>query len=136
MPSAYLDVAERVLAGATGPLSAGEILLEARRRGLLPKRLHGLRQDRTLQARLSEDISRYGPKSRFFRSGPGKYFLRSLKSAGGGDIGEYFARPRRNELRRADVLALKIDFGSMLRRDGASISFSKIVDSLVSGSYS
>lgn len=47
---------------------------------LMPPHLHGETQHKTLQARLSEDILRSKDRSRFVRTEPGKFFLRSLLS--------------------------------------------------------
>jgi hypothetical protein len=90
----------------------------------------------TLQARLSENIAKYGPKSRFFRAAPGRYFLRDLQRSGGQEVGEYFARPRRKELKATDILTLNADLNTLLRRDGATVSFSKVLDCLAAGRYS
>ncbi|WP_083514460.1 winged helix-turn-helix domain-containing protein [Bradyrhizobium manausense] len=136
MSSAYLHIAEQVLASSGQPLSAAEIVREARRRRLVPAHLYGVRQDRTLQARLSENIAKYGEESRFFRAAPGRYFLRDLQKTTGQEIGEYYARPRRKELSATDVLVLDADLKRLLRRDGATVSFSKVLDCLSAGQYS
>lgn len=47
---------------------------------LMPSHLHGETQHKTLQARLSEDILHSKERSRFVRTEPGKFFLRSLLS--------------------------------------------------------
>jgi hypothetical protein len=136
MSNSYLEIAERVLVGSSQPLSAAEILREARRKRILPSHLYGLRQDRTLQARLSENIAKYGANSPFFRTEPGKYYLRVLQRSGRQEVGEYYARPRRRELNTKDILCLDEDVERLLRRDGTSVSFSKVVDCLSSGKYS
>lgn len=136
MPCSYLDIAERVLAGSGRPLSAAEILSEARRKSLLPHHLYGLRQDRTLQARLSENIARRGSESPFLRTAPGRYYLRALQRIHGREVGEYYASPRRKELTANDILSLDVEFDQVSRRDGISVSFSKVLDCLTSGKYS
>ena len=103
MADAYLNIAEQVLDRARTPLRAGEILKRAFVGGLIPSHLHGLRQDRTLQARLSEDISRNPDRSRFFRTGPATFFLQALRSDP--TLPEqyrrvYLAPPRRRSLRK------------------------------------
>jgi hypothetical protein len=73
----YLNIAENVLLKASRPLTPREILDFAFIDGLVPSHLHGHTQHKTLQARLSEDISHYLDQSRFFRTAPGRFFLRA-----------------------------------------------------------
>lgn len=127
MPSVYLGVAERVLTHIGRPLHPKDILLEARRLKLLPKDLYGSRQDRTLQARLSEDIVARGAESRFFRTSAGKFFLRHLRNGDIGEIGEFFARPRRKELRAKDILTLDRELSSQLREHAPVVTFARIL---------
>lgn len=54
------------------------ILRDAFMLDLMPSHLHGETQHKTLQARLSEDILHEKERSRFVRTEPGKFFLRSL----------------------------------------------------------
>lgn len=54
------------------------ILRDAFLMELMPPHLHGETQHKTLQARLSEDILHGKEHSRFVRTEPGKFFLRSL----------------------------------------------------------
>ncbi|MBC6718387.1 winged helix-turn-helix domain-containing protein [Aurantimonas sp. DM33-3] len=136
MTGSYLDIAERVLLGSGKPLSAAEIIREATRRKLLPSHLYGARQDRTLQARLSENIAKFGHESIFFRTAPGRYYLRIFQRTKEAEVGEYYARPRRKELTASDVLSLDIDIDQISRKDGSSISFSRVMDFLLSGRYS
>lgn len=56
------------------------ILRDAFMLDLMPPHLHGETQHKTLQARLSEDILHGKERSRFVRTEPGKFFLRSLLS--------------------------------------------------------
>lgn len=107
MADAYLNIAERVLLTARRPLRPREVISQAHAAELLPWHLHGSRQDKTLHARMSEDIARNPEESRFFRTKPGIFFLRkflkdplipeSYKQT-------YFAPPRRKELRRDRIL--------------------------------
>lgn len=109
MADAYLNVAEKVLLDSRRPLRPREIINTAYTHELLPWHLHGATQHKTLHARMSEDIAGNPTVSRFFRTGPGVFFLRSLlddptippvfKEA-------YFAPPRRRELRRERILTL------------------------------
>ncbi|MCE8556668.1 winged helix-turn-helix domain-containing protein [Ruegeria pomeroyi] len=76
--SSYLEIAEKVLAYRRRPMGSHAILREAYLLDLMPPHLHGETQHKTLQARLSEDILHAKERSRFVRTEPGKFFLRSL----------------------------------------------------------
>ena len=62
-------------------MSAKGILAAAYQAQIVPAHLKGKTQQKTLQARLSEDILRYRSYSRFYRTAPGMYFLWELVSA-------------------------------------------------------
>ncbi len=120
----YLSIARKVLEHARRPLTPREILREAYRFDLVPFHLHGATQHKTLQARLSEHIVEFRDNGIFFRTAPGKFFLRSFLDDS--TIPEEFRKPivarrRTRELRRKDVLTLsrrdlppEIDAGSAL----------------------
>lgn len=74
----YLEMAERVLARYRMPMSTQQLMRHAFLLDLVPPHLHGTTQHKTLGARLSEDILRYRHRSRFFRTRPGRFFLRAL----------------------------------------------------------
>lgn len=76
--SSYLEIAEKVLSYRRRPMGPHAILREAYLLDLMPPHLHGETQHKTLQARLSEDILHGKERSRFVRTEPGKFFLRSL----------------------------------------------------------
>ena len=78
MAGSYLEIAKYVLEARAKPLSAQEILADAQRYGLLPDRLSGATMQKTLQARISEDIFRHRKKSSFYRTSLGTYYLRDL----------------------------------------------------------
>lgn len=78
--SSYLEIAEKVLAHRRRPMGPHAILRDAFMMDLMPSHLHGETQHKTLQARLSEDILHSKERSRFVRTEPGKFFLRSLLS--------------------------------------------------------
>lgn len=80
MADNYLQLAEEVLLTHGRPLTAQRILREAQRFGLMPTHLTGDTQQKTLQARISEDINKNKGESHFYRVGIGKYFLRDLAS--------------------------------------------------------
>lgn len=108
MSNAYLDLAELILRQARRPLSPREILAHAYVEGVVPSHLHGKTQEKTLQARLSEDISRLREESQFFRTNRARFFLREFLSDR--DIPpvyktEFLARPRRKDLRNERILA-------------------------------
>jgi HB1, ASXL, restriction endonuclease HTH domain len=75
---AYLQIAESILKIERRPLSARAILAAAYRHGLVPTHLHGNTQHKTLGARISEDIITLHDESLFFRTAPGRFFLREF----------------------------------------------------------
>jgi HB1, ASXL, restriction endonuclease HTH domain len=109
---AYLDIAVAILRTQRRPLSPHAILAEAYRRALVPPHLHGRTQHKTLQARISEDIVHRREHSPFFRTAPGKFFLREFLADT--SIPEEFRRPfptrrRFRELARGPALAIDYD---------------------------
>jgi hypothetical protein len=108
--ASYLEIAKRVLLAARTPLSARDILERAYLADLVPKHLYGKTQHKTLQARLSEDILNNRDRSLFFRTDPGRFFLRQfLQDA---SIPEEFktefpARRRIRDLQTTGVLSLE-----------------------------
>ena len=113
MADAYLNLAEDVLAASGTPMRPRDILRVAYLNRLVPSHLHGATQHKTLHARLSEDVSTYREASRFYRTGPGVFFLRRLRNDAMPVVGseEFFAPPRKKELRRDWVMALRMSFG-------------------------
>jgi hypothetical protein len=77
---AYLEIAQRVLREARVPLRPREILKRGLMTDVVPARLYGQTQHKTLQARLSEDILLRRERSAFFRTKPGYFFLREFLS--------------------------------------------------------
>lgn len=75
---AYLKIAEEVLRAKRRPLSPRAILNLAYLSELVPAHLYGKTQHKTLQARLSEDILLNRERSMFFRTAPGRFFLREF----------------------------------------------------------
>lgn len=137
MQSSYLTIAETVLRRVGEPMTAREIMDQAFIWEIVPAHLYGKRQDRTLQARLAEDIARNRDHSHFYRVSPGKYFLKEEKNADDGKwLEEYYAKPRRKELSQKDVLTLDFDLNTILSEDGESVPFNAIIDRLSSGEYS
>lgn len=74
----YLSIAERVLRQTKRALSAHQILRIAYNEGVAPPHIGGRTQHKTLQARLSENILRLRDSSKFYRTAPGRFFLREL----------------------------------------------------------
>lgn len=74
----YLQIAQEVLRLARRPLSPKAILTEGFVLEIVPPHLHGKTQHKTLQARISEDILTRRDRSPFFRTEPGKFFLREF----------------------------------------------------------
>lgn len=113
----YLEMARSVLQSARQPLSARQILRTAMQMQLVPRDLYGRTQHKTLQARLATDILKHRSKSEFYRTGPGRFFLRVLQS----DAQlperyrqEYHAPLRAAQLGRFDVVAFpRIDLAKL-----------------------
>lgn len=105
----YLLIAQKVLKEARQPLSAREILKAAYQLQIVPRDLYGRTQHKTLQARLATDILNQRMKSQFFRTGPGRFFLRALQSDDTLPASyrrEYIAPLRAAQLGKFDVLTI------------------------------
>ncbi len=131
MADAYLAMAVRVLREARRPMTPAQILDHARAQRLVPPWLSGRTQDKTLQARLSEDILHSGNGSRFFRIAPGLYFLRDF--IGSEDIPpawhrEYYARRRSKQLKSESVLVISRQHIDHLNLEGFTHSFQPVLD--------
>lgn len=114
----YLNLAVSVLKEERRPLSARAILSSAYRRGLVPPQLYGATQHKTLQAGISEDIVARREHSLFFRTEPGRFFLREFLADT--SLPEEFRRPvptrrRVRELDRGPALAFdrSVLYGAM-----------------------
>lgn len=106
---AYLQIAETVLRMMRRPLTARMMLEKAYVWDLVPAHLFGRTQHKTLGARLSEDILEKRDNSVFFRTEPGKFFLREF--IGETSLPEKYRRPmiarrRIRDLFRDRILAL------------------------------
>ena len=104
----YLEIARTVLKRTRRPLSARQILKTALQMQLVPRELYGRTQHKTLQARLASDILRLRLNSSFYRTGPGRFFLRAFQSDPTLPVRykrEYQAPLRAAQLGRFDVIA-------------------------------
>jgi hypothetical protein len=75
MRDSYLEAAQTVLRARGKPLSAREIVYDAKKYGFLAPHLHGATMHKTLHARLSEDILKHRFRSIFYRTSPGIFFF-------------------------------------------------------------
>lgn len=123
------------MAASGTPMRPRDILRVAYLNRLVPSHLHGATQHKTLHARLSEDVSTYREASRFYRTGPGVFFLRRLRNDAMPVVGseEFFAPPRKKELRRDWVMALRMSFGHS--NDAKQISLQTIKGELDDGKF-
>jgi HB1/ASXL restriction endonuclease-like protein with HTH domain len=135
---AYLQIAKRVLETERRPLSPRTILNAAYQNGLVPVHLHGKTQHKTLQARISEDIVSRRETSLFYRTQPGKFFLRRFltdETVPEDFRLEFPTRRRIRELVRGPALALEYtDLEKVAERD-VPISQKKILSLLSSDRF-
>ncbi len=129
----YLDIAVTVLRAARRPLSPRALLAAAYRNNLVPAQLYGKTQHKTLQARLSEDIIARRDHSLFFRTEPGRFFLREFLTDT--TIPEEFRLPfptrrRIRELERGPALAVDCEALKSLAEVNTPISPDKVFDLL------
>lgn len=136
---AYIEIAATVLRSERRPLSPRAILAAAYRNGLVPSHLHGKTQHKTLQARLSEDIISRREHSKFFRTAPGRFFLREYLADD--SVPEEYRQPvptrrRIRELIRAPALAFNFKDLRKIASANTPIQSDKVLDLLKSESYS
>jgi hypothetical protein len=139
MTNAYLQIAAEVLKNEKRPLSPRAIIAEAYKSGIVPINLHGKTQHKTLGARISEDIIRKRERSRFFRTSPGKYFLRDFlddQSVSPDFRRPFHARRRLRELVRGPTLAIMSARVVRLAGNSLLIEPDKVLRLLVRGVYS
>jgi HB1/ASXL restriction endonuclease-like protein with HTH domain len=130
---AYLNIAASVLEAERRPLSPKAILDIAYQRELVPTYLHGKTQHKTLQARICEDIVERRERSQFFRTQPGRFFLRKFLAEQ--NLPEEFrvefpARRRIRELVRGPALAMEYCVLKQIAPENTPISPNKILDAL------
>jgi len=134
----YLDLAAAVLLEERRPLSARAILASAYRSGLVPPHLYGKTQHKTLQARMSEDIVALRDHSLFFRTAPGRFFLRELLTDT--TLPEDFRRPiptrrRSRELLRGSALSIEQNALCQVSKENTRITPEKIFKILQDQQY-
>ncbi len=105
-------------------MGAKAILDLAYQAGVVPKHLYGKTQQKTLQARLSEEILHRRETSPFFRTEPGQFFLTEFLEAD--DIPEEWKKPfparrRTRDLTRDNTLAIKRSFLDRWREDSTDV---------------
>ncbi|NLR72833.1 hypothetical protein HGI47_18315 [Novosphingobium sp. ERN07] len=104
----YLEIARAVLKSSRQPMSARQILRTAHQLQLVPRDLFGRTQHKTMQARLASDILRHRSRSDFYRTGPGRFFLRMFqndRNIPDRHRREYIAPLRAAQLGRFDAVA-------------------------------
>lgn len=121
----YLAIAETVLKAARKPLSAREILRQAYIDHVVPHQLYGRTQHKTLGARLSEDILVRRERSAFFRTIPGRFFLREFLTDG--SLPDNYRTPivtrrRERDLYRGPVLCVTLSDLHQTTRSQTQIS--------------
>ncbi|MCA1939776.1 MAG: winged helix-turn-helix domain-containing protein [Caenispirillum bisanense] len=133
---AYLQIAQQVLRFNRRPLSPRAMLAMAYREGIVPDHLHGKTQHKTLQARLAEDILSRREGSVFFRTGPGRFFLREFLNDPSipDEYRQVFpARRRARELRRDPALYVSRDRLKAVAREGCPINPKRVFGVLDEG---
>ncbi len=134
----YLSIAQNVLERARRPLTPREILREAYRFDLVPYHLHGATQHKTLQARLSEHIVEFRDNGLFFRTAPGRFFLRAFlhdESIPAEFRTPIVARRRVRELRRKEVLTVRKEALPPQLQEGAPLPAELLYTPLLNESF-
>jgi hypothetical protein len=136
--STYLELAERVLREHRKPMTAIQILRAIYENGWAPAHLHGRTQHKTLQARLSEDILELREKSRFYRTAPGRYFLRAFLNDPAipeRERAEITARRRRRDLPATRPLTVVRRAMRKLPNDGTQLPAKTVIGLLQKGLF-
>lgn len=109
MASEFLIVAEKVLELTRRPMSAKEIVSFAIEQGVFSDKRAGRTPHQTMKSKLSQEIRRCGQCSRFVRTSPGRFLLRSLVDSAS-DV--YYAHPYGKPRSHERVLVVPSDFFS------------------------
>ncbi|ULB10217.1 HTH domain-containing protein [Cereibacter azotoformans] len=128
----YLDIARVVLRARRRPMGAKSILAAARTADIIPEHLRGKTQQKTLQARLSEDILRDREGSLFYRTEPGQFALKEFLTDPEFPAkwkAEFPARRRTRDLKRPDSLAVPTALAATLEHTAISMAeFAALLD--------
>ncbi|MDP9334284.1 MAG: HTH domain-containing protein [Actinomycetota bacterium] len=100
--SEFLQVAYRVFMRSREPLSAKAVIERARREGMLSDKIAGRTPSQTMKSKLSVHIRKYGDRSPFVRTKPGRFYLRALLTS---SSAEYVAQPLRPPPARENIVA-------------------------------
>jgi hypothetical protein len=128
----YLDIARIVLRARRRPMGAKSILDAAEKAGVLSEHLHGKTQQKTLQARLSEDILKGREASLFYRTEPGQFALKEFLDDPAFPTKwktEFSARRRTRDLKRPTSLAIRQATAASL--ENISISMNEFSERLI-----
>lgn len=139
MASSYLKLAEQVISEARKPLTPAAIMDAGYQLGLVPWHLYGRTQQKTLHARLSEEIANSRERSRFYRTAPGTFFLSALRNdpALASEHPEvHLAPPRRKDLRKGLALCFSRRRVAEIMHNTGRIEVSDIERMLSDGDYS
>lgn len=120
------------------PLNALQILRSAYELGFAPPHLRGKTQQKTMGARLSEDILALRDGSRFYRTAPGKFFLRELQDdpAIPAEARQpIVARRRRRALPQRRALAFTGQSVRALARSNHVVPQAQVMSMLEGGAY-
>jgi hypothetical protein len=112
MTDSYLNLAKFVLNKRGRPLTAQQILEDARKYALLPEHLSGQTMQKTLQARIAEDIFDQRENSAFCRTAIGTYFLRSLwrpEVTSAKALKEFHPAPRRRPKPKSRIFCVEVN---------------------------
>lgn len=134
----YLDIAASILRGSRRPLSPREILKRGYESEVVPARLYGQSQHKTLQARLSEDILVRREKSLFFRTSPGRFFLREFindSTVAPEYRNPIIARRRQRELPQRNALAIESAVASGLTTYAPLVDTSNVLKLIAERSF-
>lgn len=121
----YLDIARTVLRARRRPMGARSILAAAYKAEILPAHLYGKTQQKTLQARLSEDILHDREASIFYRTEPGHFALKEFLNDPDFPAkwkAQFPARRRTRDLKRPDSLAIRTTMAASLENTAISMS--------------
>jgi len=129
MKSEFLLVAEKVLFEQLRPMSAIQIVNYAITQKLFTDNIAGKTPHQTLKSKLSVHIRKYGDRSVFVRTDPGRFYLRRLLDS---EIALYSAPPLRKPKSEESVLVFDANMlNSFGRVQGISESYQDYLDKIL-----